>query len=75
MQSENLLLNKLSIIDSIQTINPETSSEKLNSHSTLVSDYTQIILEFLGFPQLLTYNLWFTNGMLNNIRYLQLLFF
>lgn len=53
MQSENLLLNKLSIIDLIQTINPETSSEKLNSHSTLFSDYTQIILKVLGFPQLL----------------------
>lgn len=53
MQSEKLLLNKLLIINLIQTMNPETSSEKLNSHSTLVSDYTQIILKVLGFPQLL----------------------
>lgn len=51
MQSEKLLLNKLLIIDLIQMMNTETSSEKLNSHSTLISDYTQIILKALGFPK------------------------
>jgi len=52
MKSEKLLLNKLLIIDLIQMMNPETSSEKLNSHSTLVSAYP-IILKVLGFPQFL----------------------
>lgn len=55
MQSEKLLRNKLLIIDLIQMMNTETSSEKLNSHSTLISDYTQIILKALGFPPTLTY--------------------
>lgn len=53
MQSEKLLFNKLLITGLIQMMNPETSSEKLNSHSTLGSDYTQIILKVLGFTELL----------------------